>query len=282
MKKLLSFLVAVSLCYGIAAQDSKVKDNPVEKKNSSLKKVKNEPGSAPLDGRAFKISFTGKKMPLAEDKQQQSKDNNVVNSQNSRPEYPAFDVNSKVILSFANGNIFSPIFEKSDCPYRLNTSGNKDYSFTASCRLNSGNEPATAEGSKVQDTKMEIDAAPKNMSGTEVPDLVNGPNSMPPDETKQHLPPGTDRENIPEMNNGAAKNISPPVPTKSEEIEWQSKSPVQVQTGYLATMSGVVSGNSIEGTLSWTDADGQKVSYSYTGHAATKKDADESNVVGMK
>ena len=53
-------------------------------------------------------------------------------------------------------------------------------------------------------------------------------------------------------------------------------------TSNRATWSGTVEGNKIQGNLSWTLNDGRTVSYSFTGSAATQKDLDSMQELGLK
>ena len=282
MKKLISYSLAAILCTASAfAQDTKPQE---PKQKTSEKKIKEEK-QASLDGRSFKISFTERQIdskPILNADKETVK-NNGATPQTAQQDYSTFDVNSKVIITFANGQIMSPIFAGGSCPYRLNTSGNDMYAFSSYCRLNSGNEKVNSE-SQPHDTKMEVEAANaanKKAAAQEKTDVINPPATMPPDETKQHLPPGTARDDNAGMNNTPPAGNVPPT-MQSEQIQRQAEPPAQTQSGYMATISGVVSGNSIQGTLSWTAADGKKMSYSYSGTAATKKDTNDSRMVGLK
>jgi hypothetical protein len=130
---------------------------------------------------------------------------------------------------------------------------------------------------------MEMNAANSNQTVTKEsgsPDIMSAPATVPPDETKQHLPPGVARADNADLNTPPAGNVSPT--SQDKDIQQQDQSPVKSTLGSMATISGVVNGNAIHGTLTWTEADGKKISYAFTGGAATKKDMNDSQVVGMK
>lgn len=274
MKKIMLFSVAALFCSATIAQDLDTKEVPVKE---SGKKVKDQK-TLTIDGRSFKVTFTERQMETAgtQTAATAGTDNALPTT---KPDYSMFDKNSKVIFTFTDGKLLSPIFAESGCPYRVNTSGNELVAFSSYCRLNTGNE--TVEKPTAQDTKLEMDAAAANTARVNDNKELTPAPAAPVDETKDHLPQGTVRGDNAEMNNTPASN-TPPAPTKTEEIQRQTEQPVKAQSGMMATISGVVNGNSIQGTLSWTDSDGRKMSYSYSGSAASKKDMNDSHVVGMK
>jgi hypothetical protein len=280
MRKITLLALAACLCASVVAQDAGKQDGQLPKKNTGQEKEDSKMVS--LDGKSFKVSFTEKRSDAAPGTVSRKEKDKINNKeiQADKPDYSLFDLNSKVLLSFSGGNLLSPVFAGTGCPYKVNTSGESMLAFSAHCILNSGNAAVKMEKSS-QDTKLEMDAANATdktaVTDPAQTDVVKVPNTMPPDETKQHIPPGTARDDNAGTHTTPPANIPP-----SEQIQNQAESPVQSHSGTMATISGVVSGNSIQGTLSWTDAEGKRMSYSYSGSAATKKDMDEIRTVGMK
>jgi hypothetical protein len=292
MKKFISFSLMVFLSSAIFAQEVDTRDVPLQKKSNS-KKIKAEAKPVSLEGRSFKVTFTEKQLETKSTADTKSSNAEIKDNHDAlpadKPDYSMFDANSKVILTFSNGNLLSPIFSDAGCPYHVNTSGGDLVAFSASCKLNSGNEHLRNGNASGHDTKMEIDAYNSGKTAGDISEQHSieavPSQTMPADETKQHLPPGTARDDNAGMNNNTAPATEqlPPSSTRTEEIQRQTESPVSNQQHeMMATISGLVSGNTIQGTLSWTGTDGKKIAYSYSGNVASKKDTDDSRVVGMK
>jgi len=283
MKKLISSSLVALLCTGAIAQEVKSTERQLEKKSTDIK-ANEATKTNSLDGRSFKIAFTERQAEVKPVPQTgaSSAKTDVKSIDKPVSDYSVFDANSKVMLSFANGKLLSPIFMDDGCAYRINTSGNEMYAFSSYCRLNTGNQKGNDE-STAHDSKMEMDAANSNQPVTNEPgspDIMTAPATVPPDETKQHLPPGVAHADNADMNTPPAGNVSPTLQDK--DVQQQVQSPVKSTAGSMATISGVVNGNTIHGTLTWTEADGKKMNYAFTGGAATKKDMNDSQVVGMK
>lgn len=282
MKNLMSFLLASAVSTCVFAQGADAKKTQPDPQKSKQEIV--QPG---LNERSFKISFTQRAVDVkpGTDKPASEK---ISDANHDKPDYSAFDANSRVMLTFSKGNLISPIFAEA-CPYRMNASGNEMYAFSAYCRLSSGKETkATNTEESSLDSKMKMDADHAES------EIVNNPGRkepevMPVDETNKHIPPGMVRDE-----NAGTTPVSTPVTTPQSTPATipasppgaapskNNLAPVQIEKGPMAKISGVITGNSIQGTLSWTEADGRMVSYSYSGNAATKKDLNESSVVGMK
>src|SRR5688572_12672639 len=271
MKKIISFSLAAALCTSAFAQDVNTQERQIDKK-SSENQMKEIVKSAGLDGRSFKITFTERAVdvkPAPQSGTATIPENKTMDKAVS--DYSMFDANSKVMLTFSDGRLLSPVFATDGCPYKINTSGNEMHAFSAYCRLNTGNKKLNEEIS-AQDTKMKMDADnAANQQAVESgrADVVTAPATTPPDETKQHLPPGTARDDNAEMKTPPAGTVPPSVQT--HDIQIQAEPPVKAQSGMMASVSGVVNGNSIQGTLSWTESDGRKMSYAFSGSAASKK-----------
>jgi len=281
MKKYISFSLAALLFTNAFAQEIKSSEGQLEKKSSDKKSEVARQAS--LDGRSFKVFFTERNAEaVSAQSGVTSGSADVKTLDKPVSDYSMFDANSKVMLTFTDGKILSPIFLSEGCSYRINTSGNDMYAFSSYCRLNTGNKKVNDEMSS-HDTKMEMDAANSGQpasTGINDPKEVKAPVTVPPDETKQHLPPGTARDDNAGMNTPPAGTVPPSV--KSEDIQRQVESPVNNVSGSMATISGVVNGNAIKGTLSWTDTDGKRISYAFSGSAATKKDMNDTKTVGMR
>jgi len=262
------------------AQEVNTKQGQPEKKSYDSN-VKGTAKSISLDGRSFKVTFTERQAevkPPAQTGAVGTTDAKTIEKPVS--DYSVFDANSKVMLTFSDGKILSPILADGGCPYRINTSGNQMIAFSTYCHLNTGNKKT--EEATAHDTKMEVDAAnaKQQVSSTGSPDLMTPPATVPPDETKQHLPPGVARTDNADLNTPPGGQPSPVM--QSEDIQRQTESPVRPDHGAMAVISGVVNGNAIQGTLTWSEADGRKMSYAFSGSTATKKDMNDSHIMGMK
>src|SRR4051812_11171353 len=130
MKKIIAITLGCFIGAGIFAQDKKAQNSDSQKQNSPSVNKKST-SKATLEGRSFKISFTEKKGEMtgnetdspgktsADATAGKSKmDKAAMQSGNSG--YSMFDANSKVLISFADGNLKSPIFESNGCPYHIN------------------------------------------------------------------------------------------------------------------------------------------------------------------
>jgi len=283
MKKFISFSLVALLCTNAMAQDVKSSDRQLEKKSPDVK-AKETVKTNSLDGRSFNVTFAERQAEVkpAPQTDASSAKTDVKTLDKPVSDYSVFDANSKVMFTFSDGKLLSPIFMDDGCAYRINTSGNEMYAFSSYCRLNTGNKKANEEVT-AHDSKMEMDASNANKQVAKEPgspDVMNAPATVPPDETKQHLPPGVARDDNADLNTPPAGNVPPSM--QSKDVQRQDESPVNNAAGSMATISGVVNGNAIQGTLSWTETDGRKMSYAFSGGAATKKDMNDSQVVGMK
>jgi hypothetical protein len=284
MKKIISFSLVAFLFTSAFAQDVNSKEGQIDKKSTD-KKVYQSAKEKSLDGRSFKIAFSEKQSDVKPVTQTgvatPTPDSKTLDKPVS--DYSMFDANSKVMLTFSDGKLLSPVLADEGCPYKINTSGNEMYAFSSYCRLNTGNKKVNDQQSTAHDTKMEVDAANAAQpvsNETSMQGDIQAPVTTPPDETKQHLPPGTARNDNADLNTPPAGNVPPSV--SGDVIQRQVEPPVTTMNGTMATISGVVNGNSIQGTLSWNESDGKKMSYTFSGSAATKKDINDSKVVGMK
>jgi hypothetical protein len=282
MKKLISLCLSSMICAGIYAQGA---DTPVKtdkQQSHAAKKMKDQDKTASLEGRSFRVTFTEKPSDVKTTEAGVLDNNPVTLNKNNSS---MLDAGSKVMLTFSNGNLLSPLFDETGCPYHLNTSGEGMYAFSAYCRLSSGSETGKTQANPSQDTKLEIDADRQNSGNIQqhdAADVTGQPNAMAADETKQHLPSGTLEQENEKANGNSTVPVAPPAADKTDNLQRQSENSVQAKTGSMASISGVVTGNAIQGTLSWKDSDGRLVSYSYTGSVASKKDLNDSHVVGMK
>jgi hypothetical protein len=282
MKKLISFSLMALLCSGAFSQDINSREGQTDKKSiDNNNKVKEAVKKNTLDGRSFKVSFTERQAevkPVSQTGAPITNDSKTIEKPVS--DYSVFDANSKVMFTFSDQKILSPVLASDGCPYRTNVSGNEMYAFSSYCRLNTGNRKVDHEVS-AQDTKMKIDAANSTqpVSAEQGAADITAPVTTPPDETKQHLPPGVARDDNAGLNTPPAGNESPTIQRK--DIQRQDESPLN-NSGYMAAISGVVNGNAIQGVITWTESDGRKISYAFSGSAATKKDMNDTQVVGMK
>ena len=281
MKKLISFSLVAFMFSSAIAQDINSREEQTDKKATDNSKVKEVAKSTSLDGRSFKITFTESQAQVKPVSPTDVSGTDVKTLEKPVSDYSVFDANSKVMFTFSEGKILSPVLSDEGCSYRTNASGNGMYAFSSYCRLNTGNRN-TNHDVTAQDTKMKIDAANAKQPASSEPGTadVTAPVTTPPDETKQHLPPGVARDDNADLNTPPAGNVPPT--TQGGDIQRQIESPVNSQPGSMATISGVVNGNSIQGMMTWTEADGRKISYAFSGSAATKKDMNDSQVVGMK
>jgi hypothetical protein len=281
MKNFISISLMALLCSSAFSQNVNSQEGQTDKKTSD-NNIKAEGKENTLDGRSFKISFTERQAEVKPAPQSGVPMSNDAKSiEKPVSDYSVFDANSKVMLTFSEGKILSPVLTNEGCAYRTNVSGNGMYAFSSYCRLNTGNRKATGETS-AQDTKMKMDAANASQTVSAEPGTPDpaAPVTTPADETKQHLPPGVARDDNADLNTPPAGNVPPTMQT--QDIQRQAESPVNNQPGLMATISGVVNGNAIQGVMTWTEADGKKMSYAFSGSVATKKDLNDAHVVGMK
>ena len=281
MKKPFVFLIAAAISLGAYAQDPGMKETqePV-KKSSEEKKVSEQAALPSLDGRSFKISFTDKTGGKKDDK-------TVMEPGSTASSVPAtgnpdFRAGNKVILSFNKSTLYSTVFESSGCPYRVNAASGAMVAFTAVCHLNTG-EDKSAASAPVQDTKMEIETYQNQVNKQENRmDNTGRRDELKPDPELQK----SDELPVPAQPDKASVAPPPAIPPAAPEGGTQPVVPPTTApastSGYMAVVSGTVSGNSIQGTLSWTDASGTALRYSFSGQAVTSKDADENRQMGMK
>src|SRR6188768_537182 len=139
MKKFISFSLVAMIFTNAFAQEINSKA-PDKKAGEVVKPVS-------LDGRSFKITFTERKAEVNPAQQPGVTAGNADTKTLDKPvsDYSVFDANSKVMLTFSDGKILSPIFLTEGCPYRINTSGNDMYAFSSYCRMNTGNKKVNDE-----------------------------------------------------------------------------------------------------------------------------------------
>jgi hypothetical protein len=256
MKKIL--IVVPLLMSVVFAQNPNTKNSEPEKKSG----FSDQPAANALDGKAYKVTFKAMseedKLTSSDKQYNQNEPAKTVlespvekNSGKSR-DYSSTDqplANTHALLKFENGSVKSSTLDKeamNECAYHITASGSDElYSFTSFCMNNPGtsvNKPDNI----IQKEKPEKTLIPDNSTvQTEIGE------------------PKTDR------NMSDVKSDHPVAGTNETEINRVNSHGI---SGRSASISGVINGNSITGTLVCWMENGKSIRYSFTGSRASQKE----------
>jgi len=280
MKKIALALISLSISYATVAQNE-MKEKPKDTKNQS----DDSKATASLEGKAFKITLTqksaGTKVTGTNDKiktdpaapsmdnatktetatgevatEQLSNDAEISATEERQSAFAEL-ANAKARLKFEGENIKISFTKENlnveTCTYRITSGTAKFATFSANCGTRMSSTPVHDNGTVLPQTGTDQTGISTEITGT--PDTgVPATATDPATTTTTTAPAGT---------------IDADAQTKEMPVTTQS---APMTTSYVtATITGLVNGNEISGTVIFNDS-GKRVSYSYAGVIDTKKE----------
>jgi hypothetical protein len=307
MKKIL-IIIPFLMMSTVFAQDAKTNMSETKMKSD---KDKIDQTLNPLDGKAYKVTFTmagetDKKMSNMHSKTKKDNKKNASNEVGDENHDQKMSDNQTVsseagplahkhaVLRFENGMVQSSVLNKqnvSGCSYHVTATGsNQLYSFTSNCTMSTGMN--SSENKSSANSSSDVNKNMNNPAGNSVQSSKNDNSTGTP--TEDRMPEGKNstepRDNTSAPNSGSTTitGSSTTVNTPGTQVQQGNQqnsamgSGLQSSSSVTASLTGLIDGNTINGTLTCWSADGKMTKYSFTGTKASKSEINSESETGMK
>jgi hypothetical protein len=221
-------------------------------------------------------------------------------------ETPSPLAHKKAVLRFENGMIQSSLLSKeniSGCAYHVTSTGsNQLYSFISTCMntMNSSHNNKSYSPSSGNNNSTIVSPSGTDVSSprdnTSTPNTnsnsISGSESTTPSPSGSSTGTGTISTTPPvtssptdKMNENSLPNTANQTDSSIQLNKTQNAMGTQQEnssSAVSASISGLIDGNSISGTLTCWTADGKMVKYNFTGTKASKSEINSESEIGMK